>query len=361
MQLAADSKRGGGERNPPPGLACMAPGCAPPPPSLAAGVRINLDNWQELERVEGLLEQHPEWLRGGQQLIGLRINPQVRMQVPAAWPLVLHAWAILLPLAVPPIACSTTPLCPAGATGCGGLSHAQIAVAAPPACHHAPTPCWSPPLVCRSAQAPLLRCPRGERSANSVRCWCSTPAAHARPHAQHRSRQLDRCHRQLACPRARPQLPARLLARSLARPPPAWRSGGSHTARAAVQLSPGVCCMAQRWQPHRPGRSAASTGRPLHALRPTTLQDSPCWKTGSSWWRPSCATPGSTCCTCMWAARAWLPRWWWMALSACGSCCSESTQQARPPLPPGLLAQRQGSRGRAATSSRSGCWTLGAA
>lgn len=50
--------------------------------ALSAGVAVNLDNLQELERTAGLIAEQPELLQPPagqqQQLIGLRINPQVR-------------------------------------------------------------------------------------------------------------------------------------------------------------------------------------------------------------------------------------------------------------------------------------------
>jgi diaminopimelate decarboxylase len=41
---------------------------------------MNLDNFQELDRVATLLQQEPELLKPGQH-IGLRINPQVSLAV----------------------------------------------------------------------------------------------------------------------------------------------------------------------------------------------------------------------------------------------------------------------------------------
>jgi len=50
--------------------------------ALSADVAINLDNFQELQRTADLISSTPELLptgTGRQQLIGLRINPQVRI------------------------------------------------------------------------------------------------------------------------------------------------------------------------------------------------------------------------------------------------------------------------------------------
>jgi len=47
------------------------------PCTLSSGVRINLDNFEELRRVAALVEKDPGHLRNGKALIGLRINPQV--------------------------------------------------------------------------------------------------------------------------------------------------------------------------------------------------------------------------------------------------------------------------------------------
>lgn len=49
--------------------------------ALAAGVAVNLDNLQELERTAALIADQPDLLQPPanqeQQLVGLRINPQV--------------------------------------------------------------------------------------------------------------------------------------------------------------------------------------------------------------------------------------------------------------------------------------------